>query len=267
MYVLVSDHSVRNMIPYRFNFVNCRWGCEHEKDAVHAYQEEMKKHHQNFSVEECGLIINPSFPLIGASPDSIVRCDCHGKGVLEIKCPHCLTSKSMSDKSEDPKFCIQKDPNNVLSLQKDHSYYYQVQAQIHVADVSYSDFVVWSCNEPPHIERILPDTALFDCSFEKITKFIKNCILPEMIGKIFTAPRVTTLPPVIRPASKGIGCYCGEPDDEAMLVCKSGRCTRLSFHKKCLKLDKVAKTWKCMDCNRSINKEKRELKRKKSELS
>jgi len=26
---------------------------------------------------------------IGASPDSIVECLCHGKGTFEIKCPYC----------------------------------------------------------------------------------------------------------------------------------------------------------------------------------
>ena len=112
---------------------------------------------------------------------------------------------------------------------------------------------MWSCNEPSHIKRILPDTAHFDSVFEQIRKFMKGCILREMSGKLFTAPRIIPLPQVDRSSSKGIGCYCGEPDDEDMLLCKSGHCKRLSLHKKCLKLDKVAKSWKCMDCNRTIN--------------
>ena len=34
-----------------------------------------------------GLHINAKYPYFGAPPDDIIVCDCHGKGLLEIKCP------------------------------------------------------------------------------------------------------------------------------------------------------------------------------------
>ena len=35
-----------------------------------------------------GLHINAKYPHLGASPDGIIVCDCHGKGLLKIKHSH-----------------------------------------------------------------------------------------------------------------------------------------------------------------------------------
>ena len=45
-----------------------------------------KKHMQT---SESGLVLNPEWPHLGASPDGKVQCDCRGQGILEIKCPYC----------------------------------------------------------------------------------------------------------------------------------------------------------------------------------
>lgn len=63
------------------------WGITHETDGKLFYMDNLKNNHTNFSVNNSGLIINPKFPFIGASPDGIICCDCCGKGCLEIKCP------------------------------------------------------------------------------------------------------------------------------------------------------------------------------------
>ena len=47
----------------------------------------MTKKHQNFKVEETGFYVHVEHPYIGASPDGLVQYDCHGPGLLEIKCP------------------------------------------------------------------------------------------------------------------------------------------------------------------------------------
>ena len=46
----------------------------------------MSKSHVNHSVNLAGLILNPDFLYLGASPDGIVNCSCCGVGCLEIKC-------------------------------------------------------------------------------------------------------------------------------------------------------------------------------------
>lgn len=71
-----------------FNSKQTDWGRKHEKLAVEKYIKAEKKNHENLQVSGNGLFINPRWPHIGASPDSIVQCDCCGKRVLEVKCPY-----------------------------------------------------------------------------------------------------------------------------------------------------------------------------------
>ena len=101
------------------------WGCSHEHKARELYVETNKMKHQNFRVIENGLFINPEWPFIGASPDGIIECLCHGKGALEIKCPYCHRSKDVTDAvSNDKNFCLEKDTDEALHLDPDHPYYY-----------------------------------------------------------------------------------------------------------------------------------------------
>ena len=53
-----------------------------------SYKSSIQSHHKNFKISPSGLVINPLYPHLGASPDGIICCDCCGKGVLEIKCPY-----------------------------------------------------------------------------------------------------------------------------------------------------------------------------------
>ncbi|KAE8741812.1 hypothetical protein FOCC_FOCC012674 [Frankliniella occidentalis] len=73
------------------------------------YYDKMNATHTNFKVREAGLFIPPNHPFIGASPDGFVRCDCHGNGLLEIKCPK------------------YPNPDDDFVLPK---YYYQLQTQL-----------------------------------------------------------------------------------------------------------------------------------------
>ena len=47
----------------------------------------MKEGHIDFEITKSGLIIDPIYPFMGASPDGLVSCTCCGHGVLEVKCP------------------------------------------------------------------------------------------------------------------------------------------------------------------------------------
>ena len=95
----------------------------------------MVKQHQDFKVVDAGLFVDHLDPFLGASPDEIAQCVCCGRGVVEVKCPFCFKDD------------LPEDDNNsegTWKLKTDHSYYYQVQLQLHVCDVVYADFVVWT---------------------------------------------------------------------------------------------------------------------------
>ena len=57
-------------------------------------------------------------------------------------------------------FCMIKKDNDTWTFKRDHSYYYQVQMQLHVCKLSYGDFVVWSKNGIL-MERIFRDAEFF----------------------------------------------------------------------------------------------------------
>ena len=66
----------------KFRSIATDWGCMHEDEARAAYVDLVSKEHQNFSIKTSGLIINPCWPYIGASRDSIVECSCCGMRCL-----------------------------------------------------------------------------------------------------------------------------------------------------------------------------------------
>uniref|UniRef100_A0A1A7YWW1 Uncharacterized protein n=1 Tax=Iconisemion striatum TaxID=60296 RepID=A0A1A7YWW1_9TELE len=48
-----------------------------------------------------------------------------------------------------------------VTLDRNHDYYFQVQAQLHIVEAEYCDFVVWN-HKDVFFERILPDVEFCD---------------------------------------------------------------------------------------------------------
>ncbi len=80
------------------------WGCEHEEQAKIDYKNKLSNKHVDFSIAQSGFIISPSYPLMGASPDGIINCQCCGCGVLEIKCPYSCHDKTFQEKINESHF-------------------------------------------------------------------------------------------------------------------------------------------------------------------
>ena len=53
------------------NIPALRWGCEKEETAIADYTSTMACSHTNLKLEWCGLIVNPKYPHLGASPDGL----------------------------------------------------------------------------------------------------------------------------------------------------------------------------------------------------
>ena len=50
-------------------FICCdQYGCKHEEIEGQAYVEMPKMEHENFVVVQCGLILDPEIPFMGATP-------------------------------------------------------------------------------------------------------------------------------------------------------------------------------------------------------
>ena len=100
-----------------------RWGVDHEDVARQDYIKEMSSSHTNFKCTNAGLVVNPLYPHLGASPDGFVQCDCcAGKGLLEIKCPFAAKDVHPNDLRRKPRSCL-----GVKCVVTSHAYFTQVQ--------------------------------------------------------------------------------------------------------------------------------------------
>ena len=167
--VLKSGDSPASLVknicyPEEMAFVSAAtsWGQKQEAPALARYMVESSPLHTGLTVSESGLVINPAWPYIGASPDGLLSCQCCGLGVVEVKCPYSQKGRTLAEAmcSGQP-FCLEVAADGSFQLSRSHPYYAQVQTQLHVCDVEYCDFCVCSFagdrGGDLHIERIVKD--------------------------------------------------------------------------------------------------------------
>ena len=253
---------------FRFTTPATSWGCNHEKSARDSYKESRKTAHAQFSVIDSGLVLNPKWPHLGASPDGIVQCECCGRGVLEIKCPYCHRHDSVEAVAFDKQSCLVRSTadNGSLQLDRSHAYYFQVQTQIFICDVDYCDFCVCTFSpggEPNlHVERILPDLELWSTCLDLSTRFFRVCLLPELLGKWYTRKPLTTKEASTQELetvkvggiqSTRLYCICQKPEDDSLdwIGCDNPTCSIEWFHTLCLQITTIPKgKWYCPTCRK-----------------
>lgn len=150
----ITDKFAQSLInKKRFSSASTSYGIANEKNASQLYQTKTQNH-----VHDCGLIINPEFPCIGATPDGKV-CDHGESGILEIKCPFSARDMSIEEAltpdSGIKDFFLEKNDNNVF-LKKSHQYWFQIQGQLLVSGANFCDLVIYTRRDFSCI-RILPD--------------------------------------------------------------------------------------------------------------
>ena len=94
--------------PHTLKFYSeaCKYGQQHEADALHVYSDNMKITHPFFELQKSGLVLDTENPFIGASHDGIISCSCCGKGVVEVKCPFSCRDKPFSEAVKEKTFCL-----------------------------------------------------------------------------------------------------------------------------------------------------------------
>lgn len=156
----------------QFSTQATRYGTSHEGDAKQAYCSRKKGVH----LHDCGLVVNPAFSFLGASPDAKV-CEDGLTGILEVKCPFNSREKTIQEAVETTNaFCLSVQ-DGVLSLKKTHDYFYQVHAQLMVTGAMYCDFVVYTSKDI-YIERVLPDCELHQTMLNQLSEFYCKYAIP-----------------------------------------------------------------------------------------
>ena len=118
-----------------------KYGIAMEYHAKKMYKLNHSKLHKNFKIIESGLVISDTHPWIGVSPDSIVECDCHGRGVIEIKCPASIKNEKPSSENYSH---LEKNQNGECFLKRNSEYFFQIQGQMAISKVDYGDFFVFT---------------------------------------------------------------------------------------------------------------------------
>ena len=121
-----------------FDVPAARYGKDMEPIARECFTEHISKHHEHVLVKETGLHVHLNYPYIGASPDGIVYCSCHGESLLEIKCPF-KYRENLKGWESDKGF-----PISAIEIKKSHRYYYQMQHQMFVTNKKLIFFYTWS---------------------------------------------------------------------------------------------------------------------------
>ncbi|KAK9962094.1 hypothetical protein ABG768_019065 [Culter alburnus] len=247
------------------------WGKQNEENGRTQYKVQTMKHHCDMQLTECGFIINPKFPQVGASPDGLVQCTCCGKGCIEIKCPYKYRNNTVEEacSSCDKDFCLEV-VDGELQLKKSSPYYKQVQTQIFVADAEYCDFILWTLKDCA-VLRVAPDPQLWNAVLKKAQEFFEFVCLPELIGGYFTMSlkqistpggnqknqQTSKMVPKkgrTRRSAEELWCICRGPESkDDMVACDNQNCTIVWFHLTCVGLQHApAKEdiWICSHCSK-----------------
>ena len=139
-------------------------GVENENVARQLYTNVMSTKHDNFTCNLTGLWVSPLYPHLGASPDGVTACGCHGDGLVEIKCPFSARhANSLS--SQTCGFLTEAG-----FLDRKHHYYTQVQGQLMITGRLFCDFFIWT-PLVHKVERIYPDVRFWETLEKKLTSF------------------------------------------------------------------------------------------------
>ena len=156
-------------IKNKVTSVAMRWGIDNEPVARKLYIANNKSKHVKFSVVEAGFFIDREYPFLGASPDALVSCSCHGDGLLEIKCPWTLRQCKVIDFANQSGTYLKKIMSGKVNVDRNHKYFYQMQCQMRYTNRKWCDFFVVFSN----------DTFLERISYDE--DFMTRCIIRAII--------------------------------------------------------------------------------------
>lgn len=124
------------------------WGVKNEQRALLQYVKDLKDHHKCKDVEliRPGLLIHNQEPYIRVSPDALILCECHGRRLVEVKCPYSFRNKDLNDVIKQGKLEYVETINDVIQVKKAQSrgYYEQITLQQALCKEKKAELVIWS---------------------------------------------------------------------------------------------------------------------------
>ena len=223
------------------------WGRDNENEAIKNFTDAVTQGHTECKVEKTGMRICEDKPFIGASPDAVVKCTCHGKGVVEVKCPYKYKDSTIAEILASKDSCL----NQSLELKHGHPYFSQVQQQMLVFQCDLCYFVLWTTKQCV-ITTVLRDNNFLTDLISKVENFWTRHCLPELLTHKMVQAQQSVL--LIPGANECIAhCVCGKPDEVSdMIGCDNANCKYKWFHFTCVNIKRPPKgSWYCKDCRRN----------------
>ena len=212
-------------------------GKEMEPEAKKDLFDLLKQSHQKFSMVDTGLHILSDFPFLGASPDGLVNCDCHGMGVIEIKCPY-KYRYGLTGWESDKDFPIDAEGH----IKMKHRYFFQIQLQMHLTKTQYCYFFTWTAGNKKNesiLATVKKDEMFCQTMVEKLSDVFFKILLPELITRKHDPKN----------CSEKQHCSCQRPSFPPMITCNGKSCKFQYFHYSCVGLKNAPRAqWYCMDC-------------------
>ncbi|XP_077511978.1 uncharacterized protein LOC144122877 [Amblyomma americanum] len=159
-----------------------QYGITNQQPAVQRYVAVMKARGHDVEDFRSGLVVDPSYTWLGASPNKLLfdPCEIPSHGLLEVKCPYSSKGKTPDDMGDG--HCLQKDSMGVFRLDRRHEYYYQVLGQMALSGLSRTDFVVFS-DQFLIIDRAKFSAEDWAVARQKLDNFFFSVLLPYMASK------------------------------------------------------------------------------------
>ncbi|XP_070391024.1 uncharacterized protein [Dermacentor albipictus] len=158
------------------------YGIKMESLAAQRYEDALRRLGHAPTVSTCGLLVNPAFPWLGASPDRIAYDPTEQSyGVVEIKCPYSLRDHKASALVNTDFCSIIRD--GVPELKRDHQYYHQLLGQMGVSQLRWGDFVVYG-GDFILIERIRFNENEWRSAREVLDNFYFDTLLPYLLSTV-----------------------------------------------------------------------------------
>lgn len=156
------------------------FGIEHEGYVRNL----IRARYSNFILRKVGLVTNPFFPYLGASPDGLLH-NSENTFLLEIKCkfnPSKLGLEDLANCSSD--FCLDKGSEGEWKLRRNHRYYYQIQGQLALSNLKQCIFALfYKLPDFVHVEIIDFDDEFWSFMSIKLCDFYFNYYLPVIFNK------------------------------------------------------------------------------------
>jgi hypothetical protein len=231
-----------------------QWGIDHEEDAKREFIILHAVTHEHVVVQKAGLVISAAYPYLAASPDGWVKDSCCEMAVLEIKCPfsirHCHPTST-------PYLQLQSD--GTYDLNRNHSYYTQVQGQLNVCNVNTCYFVVWTLMGIV-VVKIVKDEKFFTDLVPHLQSLFVHCVLPSILTGQLQSTFVTSSSRCRQLTGNDVTdavcskqrkyCTCNVLVGGRRICCGHKDCSYEWFHYKCVGLKRTPRsaTWMCSFC-------------------